>query len=402
MASADVSPGCIVHHMNPRDLQQVATSLEDDRVAVTTFPMMNFRNRLYDEKKFLGRVPPSDDGKTRSMMTVQRAVMADGTTAYVFLNAMVTPVTATVQTIRNELYVITAILILLSFLISLVLSRRITRPLVETTQAAGALSRGEYTPVQNVGYREIAQLNAQLTQTARDLRRVEEMQQELIANISHDLRTPLTLIEGYAEVMRDLPGENTPENMQVIIDETKRLSTLVNAVLELSKARSSAAGGEPVRFDLTQTVRGIMTRYAKLTEQDGYHILFEPEGEAWVIADEVQAQQVLYNLINNALTYTGKDKRVTIAQRVADGKVRISVSDTGEGIAPEDLPYIWSRYYRGGKPHKRATVGSGLGLNIVKGILDRYGLSYGVESKLGEGSTFWFEMPLAPDAGEKE
>ena len=116
--------------------------------------------------------------------------MADGTMAYVFLNAMVTPVTATVQTIRNELYVITAILILLSFLISLVLSRRIAQPLVEATQAAGALSRGEYTPVQNVGYREIAQLNAQLTQTARDLRRVEEMQQELIANISHDLRTP--------------------------------------------------------------------------------------------------------------------------------------------------------------------------------------------------------------------
>ena len=229
---------------------------------------------------------------------------------------------------------------------------------------------------------------------------VEGRQQELFANLSHDLRTPLTLMEGYAEVMRELPGENTPENMQVIIDETKRLSTLVNAVLELSKARSSAAGGEPVRFDLTQTVRGIMTRYAKLTEQDGYHILFEPEGEAWVIADEVQAQQVLYNLINNALTYTGKDKRVTIAQRVADGKVRISVSDTGEGIALEDLPYIWSRYYRGGKPHKRATVGSGLGLNIVKGILDRYGLSYGVESKQGEGSTFWFEMPLAPAADE--
>lgn len=133
--------------MNPRDLQQVATSLEDDRVAVTTFPMMNFRNRLYDEKKFLGRVPPSDDGETRSMMTVQRAAMADGTTAYVFLNAMVTPVTATVQTIRNELYVITAILILLSFLISLVLSRRITRPLVETTQAAGCPSAGANIPL---------------------------------------------------------------------------------------------------------------------------------------------------------------------------------------------------------------------------------------------------------------
>ena len=129
--------------------------------------------------------------------------------------------------------------------------------------------------------------------------------------------------------------------------------------------------------------------------------MFEPEGEAWVIADEVQAQQVIYNLINNALTYTGEDKRVTISQRVADGKVRVSVSDTGEGIAAEDLPYIWSRYYRGGKPHKRAAVGSGLGLNIVKGILDRHGYAYGVESAPGTGSTFWFEMPLAPETEEK-
>ena len=172
-------------------------------------------------------------------------------------------------------------------------------------------------------------------------------------------------------------------------------------MLELSKARSSAGGDEPSRFDLTQTVRGIITRYAKLTEQDGYHILFEPEGEAWVIADEVQAQQVVYNLINNALTYTGEDRRVIISQRVAEGKVRISVSDTGEGIAPEDLPYIWSRYYRGGKPHKRAAVGSGLGLNIVKGILDRHRLAYGVDSTVGEGSTFWFEMPLAPQVEDK-
>ena len=120
-----------------------------------------------------------------------------------------------------------------------------------------------------------------------------------------------------------------------------------------------------------------------------------------MIADEVQAQQVVYNLINNALTYTGEDKRVIISQRIGEDKVRIAVSDTGEGIAPEDLPYIWSRYYRGGKPHKRAAVGSGLGLNIVKGILDRYGLSYGVESTPGQGSTFWFEMPLTSETDEK-
>lgn len=395
LATADVMPGCILHRMNPHDLKRHADGLSDDSVTVTDFPMGGFRDRLYDEKKFLGRVPPSDEGDARSLLTAQRAVRSDGETVYVFLNTLVTPVTATVETLRNELFFITAILILLSFLLSLALSRRITRPIVETTEAAGALSRGEYTAVDNAGYREIAQLNAQLTQTAQDLRRVEQMQQELIANISHDLRTPLTLIEGYAEVMRDLPGENTPENMQVIIDETKRLSTLVNAVLDLSTARRED-GAPPARFDLTQTVLGIMGRYAKLTEQDGYHIAFEPQGEAWVLADEVKVQQVVYNLINNALTYTGEDRRVTISQTMAEGYVRISVSDTGEGIAPEDLPYIWSRYYRGGKPHKRAAIGSGLGLNIVKGILDRHGWRYGVQSERGTGTTFWFEIPLAP------
>ena len=109
-----------------------------------------------------------------------------------------------------------------------------------------------------------------------------------------------------------------------------------------------------------------MTRYAKLTEQDGYHILFEPEGEAWVIADEVQAQQVVYNLINNALTYTGEDKRVIISQRIGEGKVRIAVSDTGEGIAPEDLepllprrqtPQARRRGQRAGAEHRQGDSG---------------------------------------------
>jgi len=147
-------------------------------------------------------------------------------------------------------------------------------------------------------------------------------------------------------------------------------------------------------FSLTDCIRGIMTRYAKLTEQDGYHIVFEPAEDAQVFADEVKVQQVIYNLINNALTYTGENRTVTICQRVHDAHVRIEVQDTGEGILPQDLPYIWDRYYRGGKPHRRAKIGSGLGLSIVKNILESHGLAYGVNSEEGCGSTFWFEVPL--------
>ncbi len=393
IAAAEALPGCIIHHMSVRDLERyMRMAATKEEIQVKTFPMVGFRNSRYDEKNFVGYVPPSDDGQESSMVTVQRASLADGKMVYVFLNSLVTPVTGTIRTIRGELYFITAIMILLAFLLSLVLSRRITRPLVETTEAARELSHAQYSPVKDAGYREIVQLNAQLTQTADDLRRVEEMQRELIANISHDLRTPLTLIEGYAEAMRDLPDENTPENMQVIIDETKRLNTLVNAVLDLNAARRGGDEAERTRFELTETIRAIINRYAKLIEQDGYQIVFEPMREVTVSADEIKVQQVIYNLINNALTYTGEDKTVTVRQKVSGDRVRIEVSDSGEGIAPDDLPYIWDRYYRGGKPHKRAAIGSGLGLSIVKEILENYGFPYGAESTVGKGSTFWFEM----------
>ena len=105
--------------------------------------------------------------------------------------------------------------------------------------------------------------------------------------------------------------------------------------------------------------------------------------------------QVIYNLINNALNYTGEDKRVRIVQTVDDETVRISVSDTGEGISEDQIPFIWDRYYKVDKVHKRARIGTGIGLSIVKGILEAHRASYGVESKLGEGSTFWFEMEIS-------
>ena len=170
----------------------------------------------------------------------------------------------------------------------------------------------------------------------------------------------------------------------------------VNAVLDYSKSQNAAPEENTQRFSLTGSIREILTRYSKLTEQDGYVIRFQQQGEAFVQADPLKISQVVYNLINNALTYTGDDKTVTITQTIRDGHVRISVTDTGEGIEPEELPYIWNRYYRGKKPHKRAAVGTGLGLNIARSILDGYGMDYGAESTVGKGSTFWFEMEEAP------
>lgn len=396
LLSVDASLGCVIHRMSRQDLFRFMHAMENnDEMIFEVFSMRSFQSTQYEARRFAGRVPPQDDGTAQSMIAARRITLSSGQNAFIFLNAIITPVSATVQTLRTQLIFITVVLIILSFFISLLLSKRITQPIVATTLAARDLSVGAFTPVPTrTSYPEITELNAQLTKAAADLRKVEAMQRELIGNISHDLRTPLTLIEGYAEVMRDLPGENSPENLQVVIDETKRLTTLVNAVLDYSVSKSGQSVPDVKNFDLTESILEILNRYQKLTKQEGYQVNFHYDAHVTVCADELKVSQVVYNLINNALTYTGEDQTVTVSQVARDGQVEIQIHDSGQGIAKDELPYIWSRYYRGSKPHKRATMGTGLGLSIVQGILESHQLSYGVSSEEGAGTTFWFRLPI--------
>jgi signal transduction histidine kinase len=192
--------------------------------------------------------------------------------------------------------------------------------------------------------------------------------------------------------MRDIPGENTPENIQVIIDEATRLTTLVNDLLDLSKLQSGVSEIRKEEFDITGNIKEILKRFSKLTEQDGYSILFEYRGNATVYADEYKIYQVIYNLIINAINYSGEDKTVIVRQIVHGNIVRIEIEDHGNGIAKDELDNIWDRYYKVDKNHKRAIQGTGLGLSIVQNILKLHEAKYGVHSTLGKGSIFWFEL----------
>ncbi|MPM78332.1 Sensor histidine kinase ResE [bioreactor metagenome] len=194
--------------------------------------------------------------------------------------------------------------------------------------------------------------------------------------------------------MRDIPGENTPENVQVIIDEGRRLSDLVTDILDISKLQATVSQLNLSKLSLTKKIEAVLTRYNKLKEQDGYTIEFIKSEEVFVMADEIKLLQVIYNLINNAINYTGPDKKVVIKQTIKDNKVKIEIIDTGEGIEKENIPLIWDRYFKVEKNHKRAKVGTGLGLSIVKNILELHNASFGVESKVGKGSDFWFEMEV--------
>ena len=280
-------------------------------------------------------------------------------------------------------------------MLSFSIAKKISAPIIKINKNARTLATGDYSITFNKdGYSEIAELAETLNYTAKELSKVEELRQELIANISHDLRTPLTMITGYGEVIRDLPGENTPENIQIIIDEAKRLTSLVNNVLDISKLQAGVQTPNLMPFNLTKLIDEIFNRYTKLTEKDSYDITFEKETDVFVNADEIRITQVLYNLLNNAITYTGADKKIIIRQIVKDKKVRIEIIDTGEGISQDDLPYIWDRYYKVTGQHKRAQIGTGLGLSIVKAILKLHNAEFGVNSEIGKGSTFWFELPI--------
>ena len=383
VTDSDVKMGCFLHHLSGEGLY-----------------------RLYDKAVKNGGTytrrlaNPSDGSTVLSSIYVTVKEGSDGNKYVLMQDSELLPLNATVTALERQFGWIMCILIMGALIVALAISRVVCRPMERMSRSAKRLAKGDYgANFVGGGYREADELADALNYAASELAKNDNLQKELVANISHDLRTPLTMIKGYSEVMRDIPDENTPENVQVIIDETERLTELVNDMLDLSKIRAGTRKPEIEVFDLTETVRTVLLRYEKLTEKDNYVIHFENRAERGVSvrADRTMILQVIYNLVNNALNYAGEDRTVIITQSVENDRVRISVTDHGSGIAEEDLPYIWDRYYKVDKVHKRAKVGTGLGLSIVKGILESHGAIYGVESTVGEGSTFYFELDAIYD-----
>ena len=320
----------------------------------------------------------------------------------IILNANLQPLDSTVQILKTQFIWVTAILLVCAGIMVFYLYRHISSPLIKMNESAKQLAHGKYdVRFPNEGYRETRELAETLNYASHELSRLDRLQKELIANISHDLRTPLTMIKGYSEVMRDIPGENTAENIQVVIDETTRLSELVSDLLDLSKIQSGSRKAIFEQFDLTAAVEEVMRRYDAFTAHQGYHITLQADSRAIVFADHSMILQVLYNLINNAINYTGEDLSVTVCQSIRNRRVRISVTDTGQGIEADQIPQIWDRYYKVDKVHRRAMIGTGLGLSIVKGVLELHNASYGVESTVGKGSTFWFELDILESAQDE-
>ena len=308
-----------------------------------------------------------------------------------FVQASLVPLDSTITILRNQLILITVIVISLSLLVAIFISKKISKPIEEINDNAKRLAKGEYgNKVDiNTNIEEIRELNNTLNQTSEELAKTEGLRRELMANVTHDLKTPLTMIKAYAEMIRDLHGDNKKKrekNLNVIIEETDRLNLLVNDVLDLSKFNAGTTKLEKEDFNLDELIKEILNRYQIYIDKDGYSIEYESDGETIINADRARISQVIYNLINNALNYTGNDKKVFI--KLKNGKVEIT--DTGKGIKKEDIDLIWDKYYKVDKTYSRMQIGSGIGLSIVKNILELHEYKYGVDSKVGHGTTFYF------------
>ena len=350
------------------------------------------------EEHFVSEILPNFDVKmgTRIINEIKYTgiSMKDNQTYFVFVDAVITPLSETVDVIRKVIFFVTLIMSVLAVIIGVFLSKFITKPIIQIHEQSKHLLNPDVKQETVKGYKEVNELSKTLQETSIELQKVETLRNELIANISHDLRTPLTMMGGYAEMMGDLPNENNPENLKIILDETRHLTRLVNDVLDLSKMKSGNQALNLVSFSITELIEQLCHRLNAMKTVHGVKIEFIHSEDIHVEADEMKISQVLYNLISNAINYSGESKVVEIKQTRMNNEVLIEVIDHGPGIEEEALSTIWERYYRSNNNHVRSSIGSGLGLSIVREALIAHQANYGVHSTVGVGSTFYFSLKV--------
>jgi signal transduction histidine kinase len=316
----------------------------------------------------------------------------------IYLFSPLWPISSTVEILTNQLIYVTFISLIVACMISFYLSTRITLPIRKITNSAERLAEGEYGIIFRGGhYTEISNLADTLTSASIELEKSDMMQKDLIANVSHDLRTPLTMIKSYAEMIRDLSGDNPEkreEHLKVIIDETDRLNSLVDDLLTISRMQSGKMVLSREDFDITAAANSIISTYKVMEDLEGYTFDFDCPAHFIVNGDTEKIKQVMSNLFTNAIKFCGEDKYVGVSIKKKGKNVICKITDHGEGIAPEELSRVWERYYRSSSNMVRTTEGTGLGLSIVKEILSLHKVKFGVESTLNQGTTFWFEMPF--------
>ena len=336
------------------------------------------------------------DVSDQEMVLYGQKIEGDLANYYLFINSPVEPIESYIELFTDQYYLIAFAVFVAAIGISFFLSDRITSPIVKIKKEADKLSSGNYDVDFTIdSYSEINDLANTLDKTSQVMATTDELRQDLIANVSHDIKTPLTMIKAYSEMIRDISGddkEKRDKHLNVIIEEADYLDRLVDDMRDVSKLQAGQQTLKRINFDMKETIERIIEHYRGGILKD-MSITIETELVSSVVwADETAISRVISNFLSNAIKYSFADSKILVKMTDSEDHLRVEVIDDGKGISESELPYIWTRYYKIDKGFSRNINSTGLGLAIAKAILEAHGAKYGVISKVNVGSTFWFEL----------
>ena len=315
----------------------------------------------------------------------------------VLLNTTLEDMSTTTMLLKKQMIYISVVIIVLAIVLAIFVSKQFNKPILSITDKAKEMGKGNYDIIfDKSNIAELNELSNVLSVAASEMKETDELRRDLLANVSHDLKTPLTMIKAYAEKVRDLTYKDKTKrekDLGVIIDESDRLNGLVNDLVEMSKIESKQAMLNLSKYDLKEQIEEVLKRYSITQEKDGYIFNVDiPDKELIIEADRKQLNQVFYNLINNAIEHTDDSKKVDINVLVKKDIITVEIVNYGKHLKEYEIPLVWNRYYTKEKNHKRNTIGTGIGLSIVKTVFERHDMEYGVISDEKHPTTFYFKV----------
>lgn len=297
---------------------------------------------------------------------------------------------------RENLLVITTfmgiITLLLSGVLAIFFSRKITAPLVQARNLTKTIAKGDFDiQISSKGKDELADLMNDISSLARQLKEYRDTRQQFLSNVSHDLRTPLTYIKGYAALLKEqeVGAESVKEQSTIIYQESNRMESLVKDLFQLMKLEEGKIPMNIQEIDLVDFMKGVAKKVKLSLEEKRMDIfVLSSDQEVFASIDPDEFERALLNILNNGIRHTGSGGQIEINIRKLEQEMTIEIKDNGEGIPAEDLPHIWDRFYRVDKSRSSKQGGSGLGLAITKQIIERHGGDIHIESTLHIGTTF--------------
>ncbi|MBE6128575.1 MAG: HAMP domain-containing histidine kinase [Erysipelotrichaceae bacterium] len=335
---------------------------------------------------------------SQEMIVFARKIQAELGNYYLYVSSPLEPVDSIVTFFTRQYVYYTLIAIIAASMVAIYISRTVTDPIIKMKNEAGKLARADYSADFDGGtFTETKELASTLNHANEKLSGIDELRRDLIANVSHDIRTPITDIKAYAEMIRDISG-NDPEkrdkHLEVILKEADYMSNLVSDMSELSKMQTGTYIPRKENMDLSEKIYEVVDMNQPLIDDAGVKVEIDVPEYLTVYADELKIGQIITNYLTNAIKHSPKGKTIWIRawQKEDEETVRMEVEDEGEGIAPEDLPNIWDRYQKSSHSFSRSQTSTGLGLAIVRAIAESHGAGYGCTSEPGKGSVFWLEL----------